>query len=148
MLKILARIGRSGSERATFLRFASVGGAISLIDVTVLYLLIMIGTSSYIARIPSYFAAMTVGYLLNRYFTFHHLERGLKLWRSLAGHYSVHAVGGLLNYGVYLLVLLVGEHWWGVAPNAIFMPLLAVWLGGMVGVCFNFKLSRKLVFAD
>lgn len=146
MFKLIDRIRRSSSDRATFLRFAGVGVTISIIDVVVLYLLIALGLNTYIARIPSYCAAMTTGYILNRYFTFHHLETGRALWHSLLRHYSVHSIGGLLNYGVYLVVLMTGQSLGGQLHATATLPFFAVWIGGLVGLCFNFFFSKKLVF--
>lgn len=146
MINLLGRIQRSSSDRATFLRFVGVGVTISIIDVAVLYLLIALGLNTYLARIPSYFAAMTVGYILNRYFTFHHLETGRKLWHSLLRHYSVHSIGGFFNYGVYLVVLVAGQKLGGQLHASASLPFVAVWIGGLVGLCFNFVFSKKLVF--
>ncbi|MGC6423661.1 MAG: GtrA family protein [Lentimonas sp.] len=146
MLSLLGRFQRSTSDRATFLRFAIVGLSISVIDVVVLYMLIGLEVNAYIARIPSYFAAMTAGYLLNRYFTFHHLETGRALWHSLLRHYSVHSVGGIFNYAIFSLVLIIGLEMGGRVAASATLPLLAVWIGGMVGMCFNFFFSKKLVF--
>lgn len=129
-----------------FTRFAVVGCTIALIDVGLLYLLNAFGLNIYIARIPSYLAAMTVGYILNRYFTFHHLETGRALWHSLLRHYSVHSVGGVLNYGVFTVTLIVGQYLGGQASASGTLPFIAVWVGGMVGMCFNFFFSKKAVF--
>ena len=118
-----------------------------MIDVGVLYLLKDApGFNIYLARVVSYFAAMCCGYLLNRHFTFHHLDRRLPLWRELLRFFSVHAVGGLLNYAVFSLIVTLGA---GLEPGAArtLLPLIAVWAGGIVGMCFNFLLSHKLVFA-
>jgi len=138
---------RSPSKRATFLRFAAVGGTIAMIDVGVLYLLKDApGFNIYLARVVSYCAAMCCGYLLNRYFTFHHLDRRLALWRELLRFFSVHAVGGVLNYGVFSLIVTLGSDL-EPGPMRTLLPLLAVWAGGIVGMCFNFLMSHKLVFA-
>ena len=146
MIKLLTRIGRSPSDKATFLRFAGVGVTLSIIDVAVLYLLIALGLNTYIARIPSYLAAMTAGYILNRYFTFHHLETVRVLWHSLLRHYGVHSVGGLFNYGIYVLVLVIGQKLGGQLNASDTLPFVAVWIGGLIGLCFNFFFSKKLVF--
>ena len=138
---------RSHSSRATFFRFACVGVTIALIDAGVLYLLKDLpGMNVYIARVFSYGAAMTTGYLLNRYFTFHHIESGRVLIDELLRFFSVHSVGGLLNFGVFSLVVFLGEQ----ADLTPFwdwvMPLIGVWVGGIVGMLFNFLFSSKLVF--
>lgn len=146
MLKLLDKVRRSHSDRATFTRFASVGVTISLIDAGALYLLMAIGINVYIGRALSYALAMAVGYVLNRYFTFHHLETGRALWHSLVRHFSVHSVGGLLNLGVFALVLEIGQWLGGQVAASATLPLLGVWIGGLAGLCFNFFFSKKLVF--
>ena len=140
---------RSSSRRATFFRFACVGGTIALIDAGLLYLLKDLpGFNAYIARVFSYTAAMSAGYVLNRYFTFHHIEKGRALLDELLRFLSVHAIGGVLNFGVFALVVFFGEQadltrfWTGV------MPLIGVWIGGLFGMTFNFLFSSKLVFDE
>jgi putative flippase GtrA len=138
---------RSTSSRATFVRFACVGATIAIIDVAVLYLLKDLpGFNVYTARLASYFAAMCAGYFLNRTFTFHHLERGRALWDELLRFFSVHAVGGVLNFAVYSLVVTLANAVGATGKVELFAPLAGVWLGGIVGMCFNFLVSRKLVF--
>ncbi len=146
MLHFIMRICRSRSGRATFTRFATVGTTIAVIDAGLLYLFMAAGLNAYLSRALSYTAAMVAGYVLNRYFTFHHLETGRALWHSLLRHFSVHSVGGALNFAVFSLVLEAGP--WFVAEGApvALLPLFGVWLGGMAGLCFNFFFSRRLVF--
>ena len=65
---------------------------------------------------------------------------------ELLRFFSVHITGGLLNFGVFSLIVYLGDaaeltRFW----DAI-MPLLGVWIGGVFGMCFNFLLSRKVVF--
>ncbi len=146
MLHLLDRIRRSHSERSTFLRFSGVGVTISVIDAGVLYALLGLGVNGYIGRVISLATSMAAGYLLNRYFTFHHLETGRALWHSLLRHYTVHSVGGALNIGVYALVLEIGKQMGGQVAAAATLPLLGVWIGGMAGLCFNYFFSKKMVF--
>lgn len=119
----------------------------AMIDAGVLYLLKDLpGFNVYTARIVSYASALTVGYFLNRNFTFHHVENERHVLDELVRFFSVHAVGGALNIGVYALVVYLAEgagltRFWEAVT-----PLLGVWIGGVVGMCFNFLMSRKLVF--
>ncbi|MFP4165778.1 MAG: GtrA family protein [Opitutales bacterium] len=145
-LKLLKKIHRSERDIAAFTRFAGVGVAISLIDAGGLYLLIAAGLNIYLSRVLSYTAAMSAGYILNRYFTFHHLETGRALWHSLLRHFSVHAIGGVLNFAVFALVLEIGRRMGGEVAVSAFLPLAGVWIGGLAGLCFNFFFSKKLVF--
>tara|TARA_Y100001933_G_scaffold50415_1_gene49290 strand:+ start:5332 stop:5775 length:444 start_codon:yes stop_codon:yes gene_type:complete len=146
---LIKRGVRSHSSRATFFRFACVGGTIALIDAGLLYLLKDLpGFNAYIARLFSYTAAMSAGYVLNRYFTFHHIEKGRALLDELVRFFSVHALGGVLNFGVFALVVYFGEkaeltRFWSAV-----VPLIGVWLGGVVGMTFNFLFSSRLVFDE
>jgi len=120
-----------------------------MIDAGLLYLLKDLpGMNIYIARVFSYGAAMSAGYLLNRHFTFHHIDSGRRLIDELLRFLGVHSVGGLINFGVFSLIVVLGQQadltrFW----NSV-LPLIAVWIGGVVGMTFNFLFSRKLVFDD
>lgn len=146
MRKFLDKIHRSESNRGMFTRFVTAAVAISFIDIGLLYLLNALGINIYLARIPSFLASMTAGYILNRYFTFHHLETGRKLWHSLLRHYSVHGVGGTINYGIFSATLLIGQQLGGQASASGTLPFIAVWVGGVCGMCFNYLLSKRMVF--
>lgn len=148
MLKLLEKIVRSKNEHAIFLRFAAVGVTISIIDASGLYLLLALGINPYLGRLISYTAAMSVGYLLNRCFTFHHIETGRALWHSLIRHFSVHSVGGILNFAVYSCVLILGQKMGGEIAVSATLPLIGVWIGGLFGLGFNFFFSKRLVFDD
>lgn len=145
-MRLLARFHRSQSDRAMFARFALVGVTISLIDAGVLYLLLALGVDAHIGRVFSLGASVSAGYLLNRTFTFRHVETGRALWNSLLRHYSVNALGSALNIGVYSAVLLIGQQLGGQVAAAATLPLLGVWIGGIAGMCFNFFFLKKLVF--
>ena len=146
MVRLFVKLHRSRSERATFARFAFVGATIATIDAGLLYLLLAAGIDPYTGRFLSLTASMSAGYLLNRYFTFHHLETGRALWHSLLRHYSVHAVGAAINIGVFSAVLLLGQELGGEVAASATLPLLGVWIGGISGMCFNFFFSKKLVY--
>lgn len=128
------------------MRFATVGIKISGIDAGLVYLLPwLFGINLYMARVISLGTAIMVGYLLNRYFTFGGDQRGC-FYRQMAGHFGVHLTGGLINYGVFSAVVTIGHF---TTTNKIalsLLPLVAIWLGGMIGLSFNFFFSKKLVF--
>jgi putative flippase GtrA len=146
MLKFLARVHRSPSHKSTFIRFACVGTAISVVDTGILYLGLVLGMHAYPARMISLPCSMLVGYFLNRYFTFHHFETGRALWHSLLRHFAVHSVGGVINIGVYAIVLEIGQAMGGQVVASATLPITGVWIGGVVGLCFNYFFSQKLVF--
>ena len=146
---MIKRLLTSSSSLATFGRFAMVACSIALIDIGALYGLHEgLDANVYLARVFSYFMAMTAGYFMNRHFTFHHQRRFRHLLADLWRFYSVFALGGLLNYGVFALTVALGGRM-GVMPEATFwLPLLGVWLGGLVGMSFNYVFSHKLVFKE
>ncbi|MFC3393272.1 GtrA family protein [Aidingimonas halophila] len=144
---MLKRLLHSTSRRATFLRFALVGGTIALIDIAGLYTLHDgVDLNLYLSRVISYGLAMTVGYFLNRHFTFHFYQRLRGILGDLMRFFAVHATGGVLNYALFALVILLGGQA-GLNPDKVFwLPLLGIWIGGVAGMCFNFFVSHKLVF--
>lgn len=146
MLDLLAKIHRSPSGAATFARFAAVGGVVAVIDVCILYFLIHHRWDPYAGRFLSLSAATLVGYFLNRYFTFHHIETGRRLWHSIARHFSVHSTGGLINLLIYALVIVLGQTLGGRVESSATLPMIAVWIGGVVGLMFNFVFSKRFVF--
>jgi putative flippase GtrA len=143
----LRRYLHSHSRLAQFLRFATVGVKVSLIDAGGTYLLPwLFGMNLHVARVISLTTAIMVGYLLNRYFTFGRDQRG-SFHRQMAGHFGVHAAGGLLNYAVFSGVIALGYNHL-IQPQALLLlPLVAIWIGGLVGLVFNFSVSSKLVFS-
>jgi putative flippase GtrA len=145
MRKILRRIHQSKSQRATFARFTTVAVTISVVDICCLYLLVLTGANPYLGRIASLGLAMAVGYILNRYFTFHHLETGRALWHSLMRHYSAYAFGSGVNIATFYLVLEFGSLLSIPLPQPVQL-LIGIWSGGMAGLCCNFFLTKKLVF--
>mgnify|MGYP006076922019 CR=1 FL=1 len=132
------------SRVAQFLRFATVGAKISLIDIGGLYFLTWFwGLDFYTARGISLSLALLTGYLLNRYFTFGGHRRG-HFFKQLFRHCGVHLLGSALNFGVYSYVITHGGHF---SDKALpLLPLLGIIIGGVVGMSFNFFFSIKLVF--
>lgn len=121
----------------------------AVVDVGLLYLLKDApGFSVYLARIVSFPAALAVGYVLNRFFTFHHVDTSRALWNDLLRFFSVHSVGGVLNFAVFTLIIELGKRLDLTPLAAALLPLAAVWIGGVVGMCLNFVLARKLVFRN
>ncbi len=146
MLDLIMKIHRSPSDRATFARFSAVGGIVAIIDVFVLYYLIHNRWDPYAGRVLSLSLATLIGYFLNRRFTFHHVETGRSLWHSIARHFSVHSTGGLINLLIYALVIVLGQTLGGRVESSATLPMVAVWIGGVVGLTFNFFFSKRFVF--
>ncbi|MEY3001550.1 MAG: hypothetical protein RL648_1764 [Verrucomicrobiota bacterium] len=146
MKRLFSKYLHSESPFAQFLRFATVGVKISVIDAGGVYLLpYLFGINLYAARIVSLGSAMCAGYLLNRYFTFGGNQRGC-FYRQMAGHLGVHIIGGGINYGVFSATLSIGQVTLNDRLALSLLPLAAVWLGGLIGMSFNYFCSSRLVF--
>lgn len=120
-----------------FLRFAIVGALGFCVDALVLLATRRAGLDLYSGRLISYLCAATFTWYANRWFTFRSTDpRWLaEWWRFLCAN----AVGGLLNYGTYAIL---------VASTAMFLkfPVLAVGVGSILGLLCNFLLSKRVVF--
>lgn len=146
MKRLLRKYLHSQSRVAQLLRFATVGVKISGIDAVLVYLLPwFFGINLYFARVISLTAANTAGYLLNRYFTFGKHRMGC-FYRQMAGHFGIHFMGGLINYGIFSLLVTLGHHYLPKGLALTLLPLFALWVGGLVGLTFNFFFSQKYVF--
>lgn len=142
----LKRYLHSHSRTAQFLRFATVGAKVSVIDIGGTYLLPwLLDMSVYVARVISLGSAILAGYLLNRYFTFMRDQRG-GFYRQMAGHVGVHVTGGLINYALFSGVMLLAAILDPNSGDRLLLPLLAIFIGGLVGMLFNYLASRHLVF--
>jgi putative flippase GtrA len=146
MKRLIRHYFKSHSRMAQFMRFATVGVKVSLIDAGLLYLLSYVfGLNLYLSRVISLGASIAAGYLLNRYFTFGGNERGC-FYRQMAGHFGVHISGGLINYGVFSLIVAIGHKLLLQGLTLTLLPLFALWVGGMIGLLFNFVCSKRFVF--
>lgn len=123
-----------------------VGSFVSIIDAGILYILMYFGLHAYIGRIFSYISAMTCGYFFNRFFTFQHLQTSRSIHHSMLRHYTVHGIGGLLNYGVFVVMISFSGLLRAEGFSFSWLPLFAVWTGGIIGIGFNYIFATKLVW--
>ena len=128
-------------SRLSILRFAVIGALGMPVDWCVLQLMVHLGTGPYFGRLISWFCAATFTWAGNRYFTFAATRaRGaaatLREWlRFLAAN----AVGGLVNVGLYSVLVRF-------APPPFNDLTVALVCGVLLGLVFNFTLSKKIVF--
>jgi putative flippase GtrA len=128
-------------SRLSVLRFAVIGALGMPVDWAVLQLMVHWGTGPYLGRVISWFCAATFTWAGNRYFTFAATRaRGftatIKEWtRFLAAN----AVGGLVNVGLYSVLVRF-------APPPANDLTVALVLGVLLGLVFNFTLSKTMVF--
>jgi putative flippase GtrA len=126
---------------AQFARFAVVGVIGFVVDAGTLYAaMAALSLNLYAGRVVSFLAAASVTWVLNRAWTFRDAPRkpSHRQWLQFV---SVNSVGGLVNYGVYavLVATVALAHRW---------PVIAVAAGSVSGLSFNFVLSRSLVFRE
>lgn len=118
--------------------FAAIGAAAFVVDAMLLYAFLDVGAGFYLGRLLSWAGAATFTWYLNRRLTFRSatVEPPLRQWGRFL---STNAVGGAVNYGVYVLAIagveVAREH-----------PVLAVAAGSGAGLLLNFTLSRRFVF--
>ena len=128
-------------SRLSILRFAVVGALGMPVDWVVLQLMVHWGSGPYVGRVLSWFCAASFTWAGNRYVTFAASRaRGLlgtgKEWlRFLAAN----AVGGLVNVGLYSVLVRF-------APPPFNNLTIALVCGVLLGLVFNFTLSKKVVF--
>lgn len=131
---------QSHGSRSEFLLFSLVGVAGFFVDAGTLYVCsVLLGLDPYLGRLLSYLAAATTTWLLNRRFTFPAADAA-RPHRQWARFVATNAVGGLVNYGVYALIIANAGH----SPG---MLMLAVAAGSLSGLVFNFFASKHLVFS-
>lgn len=129
------------------LRFVGVASVMASIDISLLWCLSEpLSMALLPARLISYGSALVAGFLLNSRFTFGHRDVALSFKTQLARFVSVHAVGGALNVAVFMGTVAAWQWWQGPEQVAFLVALLGVFLGGILGMSFNFFLSHRLVF--
>jgi putative flippase GtrA len=134
--KLLAALAR-----LSILRFAVIGALGMPVDWVVLQMMVHWGTGPYLGRMISWFCAATFTWAGNRYFTFASSRaRGLiATGREWIRFLAANAVGGLVNVGLYSVLVRF-------APPPFNNLTVALVCGVLLGLLFNFTLSRKLVF--
>ena len=133
--------GRFGALPGQFLKFGMVGVVGLVVDTSVLYLLMFgVGIGPYGGRVPSFLAAATATWALNRNFTFRGQHTG-PIHRQWAKFLATNAIGGLVNYTVFAALIASGE------PFARH-PVLAVAAGSIAGMFFNFTAAKTMVFTS
>jgi putative flippase GtrA len=128
-------------SRVSFLRFAVIGALGMPVDWGVLQLMVHWGTGPYLGRVISWFCAATFTWAGNRYFTFAATRaRGFAGTIQEWGRFlAANAVGGLVNVGLYSVLVRY-------APPPANDLTVALVLGVLLGLVFNFTLSKTMVF--
>ena len=128
--------------RLSILRFAVIGALGMPVDAGVLWLMTHdAGFDPYSGRVVSWLCAATFTWAGNRYFTFRgRRARGIfGAAREWLRFLLANAVGGLVNVGLYSTLVRF-------APPPLNNLYLALVVGVLAGLIFNFTLSKKMVF--
>ena len=120
-------------------RFAAVGTAGFLLDAAVLVLLTeLLGINPFVARIPSFLAAATLTWWLNRSWTF--MDRShAPVFQQWIRYLLAMKVGAAVNLMVYALAL-------GFSNTVYMFPALGVAAGSIAGLTVNYLLATRLIF--
>jgi putative flippase GtrA len=124
---------------SAFLRFAAVGTAGFVVNAAALWIALHpLGLPRDLAWFFAFVPAVTFTWWGNRTFTFHaHAGRGARaMLAEWARFVATNGVGALVNYATYEALI----HFTKLDP---FVALAA---GVLVGLVFNFTLSKRLVF--
>ena len=120
-------------------RFGISGVAGFVVDAGIVLLFTrVLGLGPIVAQVIAFTVAVSVTWLINRHWTFteHVSERWIHEWTR---YVSANSVGAVVNNGAYvILVLNLGDF----SSN----PILAVAVGSLAGMGFNFTLSKFFVF--
>lgn len=118
--------------------FALVGSLGFVVDVGTLFGLYFLGFGYYSGRLISFICAATCTWLMNRNLVFTK-NNELTLTQELTRYYSSMAFGGLINYSVYSITILL-------SPKVPLTMLLGVALGSLSGLLVNYTLAKKIVY--
>jgi putative flippase GtrA len=126
-------------SKRRFLKYLGLGGIAFAIDALVFQGAVsLLGASPYIARVASFVVATTAAWLMNRTFTFHDAEN-IRPELQWAKFFAANIVGGVVNYLMFALTL-------AVLPLTRVYPVLALAVGSLSGVAFNYTAYKRYVF--
>jgi putative flippase GtrA len=125
----------------TLIRFALVGALGFVVDASVLHVLVSYGGANLLlARACSFVCAATTTWAANRIFTFNAVPRlGRALLAEWAAYFMASLGGGCINYLVFAAAIRLSR-------TLHDFPTLAVGLGTLAGMIFNFAMYSRYVF--
>jgi putative flippase GtrA len=119
-------------------RFVIVGAIGFLVDCGIMLALMRQGDNAFQSRVVSFSAAVTVTWGLNRAWTFAAAKRADKK-REYVGYFITQTIGAGINLGVFFGFL-------SLFPTQRNDPVLALVIGAIPALAFNFAASKYLVF--
>jgi putative flippase GtrA len=130
-----------------FVRFAAVGAGGLFVDMGALWVALrLLGLNLYAGRVFSYLIAATFTWACNRSLTFAGAggDGAVRQWSRFI---LFNAIGGIVNFAVYVLVAVkLRESYDWTAQVAAMLPYLGVACGSVSGLAFNFLASKFFVF--
>ncbi|PIJ50898.1 polysaccharide synthesis protein GtrA [Erwinia sp. OLTSP20] len=119
-------------------KFAITGVIGFMVDTLVLYLLKGL-TGLYGARLISFSCAVITTWLINRSLTFAATPSQHGKHKEFATYFLIMCVGGAVNLACYSGLI-------AVSPLTRHYPVLAIAAGSLIGMFFNFSLSKALLY--
>jgi putative flippase GtrA len=127
------------TTRARFLKFSGIGVVAFLIDLVVFQATLSLADASpYPARVVSFVVATSAAWWLNRTFAFRDADN-VRPDLQWARFFAANLVGGAVNYAIFAVMI-------ATLPIAAAYPVLALAVGSLSGISFNFTAYRRYVF--
>ncbi|MGB8363026.1 MAG: GtrA family protein [Rhizomicrobium sp.] len=126
--------------QSRFLRFGLVGTAGFVVNEAALWVVHhLIGLNNYWSWPPAFIVAVTFTWWGNRVLTFYEHAARSSLMREWGKFVVANGLGAIANYLLYVSMLRF-------APPPADNPYLALAAGTLLGLVFNFTLSKRFVF--
>jgi putative flippase GtrA len=128
--------------RSRILRFGFVGAAGYFVNAAALWAVHALFSLNYYASyVPAFLVAVTFTWWGNRVLTFHEHAARANLLGEWARFVATNTLGFVANYALYASLLRY-------APPPSNNPFVAQIAGTLLGMVFNFTLSKRFVFRD
>jgi putative flippase GtrA len=136
----LFRTAAASLKNSRVIRFGLVGAAGYFVNVAALWLVHhLLALNYYASYAPAFFVAVTFTWWGNRVLTFHEHAARENLLVEWAKFFAANLLGFLANYALYATMLRF-------APAPLSNPYVAQIAGTLLGMVFNFTLSKRFVF--
>jgi len=135
-------VNLSAIRQSQFLRFAVVGTAGFVVNEAVLFVFLkLLRLDPYSGQAVAFLFAASFTWWGNRWLTFyeHAAVTTPGMAREWAKFIAANALGGAVNYAIYASLVTF-------APKPFDSPFLGVVAGTLVGLLFNFTMSKRFVF--
>jgi len=123
-----------------FIRFGIVGTAGFVVNEAALWVILtFVHLDRYLAQLPAFFVGVTFTWWGNRVLTFREHAAQTSLLREWSKFVVANGLGAIANYALYVTLLKFG-------PYPLNIPYLALAAGTLLGLVFNFTMSKRFVF--